>query len=150
MGTQSQEHQLYYDAITQPLRVEEVDLLRLIDKYPYSQPLRYALLQKQTLSSQHIPAVENTLLYAPDVHWLWSYVHTPTEVIEEIMPTTEDYVPFEEYEEKNEGQPESEVDSEVYDETAETVPKQAADQTNGQVDEVPPEEEMERLVHSAG
>ncbi len=100
MDTQLQEYQIYYEAIANPLAVEDADLLRLIDRYPYSQPLRYALLRKKTLLAQNHDHLESVLLYAPDANWLWQYVHTPVERIEELEPVSEDYVPFEEYKEE--------------------------------------------------
>src|SRR5690606_15938952 len=54
------------------------------------------LLRKKALSSQEYVGLERTLLYAPDANWLWQYVHTPVEHVEELEPVSEDYVPFEE------------------------------------------------------
>jgi len=93
-----QEHRIYYEAILNPLKVEEADLLRLIDRYPYSQPLRYALLRKKILLGQDTLPIEDTLLYAPNSSWLWNYVHIPVHTVEEIQPEQEEYVRFEEYE----------------------------------------------------
>src|SRR5690606_23472916 len=102
MDTQMQEYQLYYQAIINPLEVDDAHLLRLIDKYPYSQPLRYALLRKKTLLTQEYTNLESTLLYAPDAGWLWQYAHTPVEHVEELEPVSEDYVPFEELQKETE------------------------------------------------
>ncbi len=100
MDTPLQEYKIYYKAIVNPLEVEDTALLRLIDKYPYSQPLHYALLRKKTLLAQEYTNLERTLLHSPDANWLWQYVHAPIEHIEELEPVAEDYVPFEEYQEE--------------------------------------------------
>ncbi|NGM63182.1 hypothetical protein G5B30_14830 [Sphingobacterium sp. SGG-5] len=102
MDTQMQEYQLYYKAVANPLEVDDMQLLRLIDKYPYSQPLRYALLRKKMLLTQEYAGLESTLLYAPDAGWLWQYAHTPVEHIEELETVSEDYVPFEELQKETE------------------------------------------------
>lgn len=100
MSTQLHAYETYREALHNPVGLTEDDLLRLIDQYPYSQPLRYAWVRRKTLLKEVSQNFENALLYASDAGRLHDYAHRPVETVEELEPVFEDYVPFEEYEDE--------------------------------------------------
>jgi tetratricopeptide (TPR) repeat protein len=101
MGTATNTYQLYHEALRNPAAVAEIDLLQLIEQFPYSQPLRYALVRRKTLLKEQKQSFEDALLYAPSPRWLRDYAHQPVVAeIEEVDVVSEDYVPFEEYNEQ--------------------------------------------------
>lgn len=69
--------ELYHQALADPSRVGEHDLLQLILKYPYSQPLRFAYEKRQFLDYQELPNISSTLLYASSPIWLFEYITRP-------------------------------------------------------------------------
>lgn len=91
----SSQHLLYRQALVDPSRLTEDDLLGLIVKYPYSQPLVFAYERRKKLISEESPNKELALLYATNANWLWNFVNAPVAQVEEIVPEQEGYIPFE-------------------------------------------------------
>lgn len=91
------EHILYRQALVDPSKLTEEDLLGLIVRFPYSQPLIFAYERRKKLMNEASPSRELALLYAPSANWLWNFVNAPTVNVEEIIPEQEEYVPFELY-----------------------------------------------------
>ena len=69
----------YKQALQDPTRLSEEDLLGLLLKYPYSQPLIFAYERRKKLINQESPNKELALLYAQSESWLLSYVNKPIE-----------------------------------------------------------------------
>src|SRR5690606_32918362 len=72
-------HSQYKQALLDPTRLSEEDLLGLLLKYPYSQPLVFAYERRKKLTNQESPNKELALLYAQSESWLLSYVNKPIE-----------------------------------------------------------------------
>jgi hypothetical protein len=70
-------HSQYKQALQDPTRLSEEDLLALLLKYPYSQPLVFAYERRRKLINQESPNKELALLYAQSESWLLSYVNKP-------------------------------------------------------------------------
>ncbi|WP_140937889.1 hypothetical protein [Sphingobacterium lumbrici] len=88
-------HSLYVQALKDPIQIEESALQELIAKYPYSQPLRFAMAKRRymlfdTSDVQHI-----AVLFAPNVNWLWDFVNRPVWQEEGLLvENEEEYIPF--------------------------------------------------------
>ena len=95
--SQQGHHLLYKQALVDPSALSEEDILGLLVKYPYSQPLIFAYERRKKLLNEQQPLNEMSLLYAPNANWLFNFVHKPVSVVEELVPEQEDYVPFEEW-----------------------------------------------------
>ncbi|MBL1409665.1 hypothetical protein [Sphingobacterium faecale] len=95
-------HILYRQAIVDPSRLTEEDLLGLIVRFPYSQPLIFAYERRKKLVKEESPNRELALLYATNANWLWHFVNAPVVEVEEVVPEVEEYIPFEIYENKEE------------------------------------------------
>ena len=89
---------LYRQAIVDPSKLTEDDLLSLIVRYPYSQPLIFAYERRKKLVGENSPNKELALLYSPNSNWLWDFINKPEVLVEEVVPENEDYVPFDELE----------------------------------------------------
>ena len=85
---------LYKQALEDPSQLSEDDLLNIIVRYPYSQPLLFAYERRKKLMNEDSPNKELALLYAPNSNWLWDFVNKPIEVVEELIPEQEDYIPY--------------------------------------------------------
>lgn len=96
------QHTLYRQALIDPSRLTEDDLLGLIVRYPYSQPLIFAYERRKKLINEESPNRELALLYAANANWLWNFVNAPVVKVEEIVPEQEGYVPFELYDDSTE------------------------------------------------
>lgn len=96
------QHTLYRQALIDPSRLTEDDLLGLIVRYPYSQPLIFAYERRKKLVCEESPNRELALLYAANANWLWNFVNAPVVTVEEIVPEREGYVPFELYNDNTE------------------------------------------------
>src|SRR5690606_2948525 len=72
-------HSQYKQALQDPTRLSEEDLLGLLLKYPYSQPLVFAYERRKKLTNQESSNKELALLYAQSESWLLSYVNKPIE-----------------------------------------------------------------------
>lgn len=64
---------IYNRALADPGSIDPDTLLCLIDKYPYSQPLRYLLARKQ-YRDQLPESATSSLLYTSAPHWLYGFV----------------------------------------------------------------------------
>ncbi|SKB85605.1 hypothetical protein SAMN05660226_03478 [Parapedobacter luteus] len=60
--------ELYNKALSDPLGVDDETLSKLIDRYPYSQPLRH--IQARKSYQEHGSYTESALLFTPFVRWL--------------------------------------------------------------------------------
>ncbi|TDQ75903.1 hypothetical protein CLV99_3598 [Sphingobacterium yanglingense] len=96
------EHMLYRQALVDPSRLTEEDLLGLIVRFPYSQPLIFAYERRKKLINEVSPSRELALLYAPNANWLWNFVNAPVVKVEEVVPEKEEYIPFELYDKPDE------------------------------------------------
>src|SRR5690606_9124943 len=72
-------HSQYKQALLDPTRLSEEELLGLLLKYPYSQPLIFAYERRKKLINQESQNKELALLYAQSESWLLSYVNKPIE-----------------------------------------------------------------------
>lgn len=96
------EHMLYRQALVDPSILTEEDLLGLIVRFPYSQPLIFAYERRKRLINEVSPSRELALLYAPNANWLWNFVNAPVVKVEEVVPEKEEYIPFELYDNPDE------------------------------------------------
>lgn len=88
-------HPLYVRALKDPIQVEESILEELIAKYPYSQPLRFALAKRKHLLSDSFEVQHKAVLFAPNVNWLWDFVNRPMYQEEDLLiETEEEYISF--------------------------------------------------------
>ena len=78
-------HAQYKQALHDPTRLSEEDLLGLLLKYPYSQPLVFAYERRKKLIKQESPNKELALLYAQSESWLLSYVNKPIRSNEDVQ-----------------------------------------------------------------
>ena len=104
-------HLLYKQALIDPLQLTEEDILALLLKYPYSQPLIFAYERRKKLVNEESSNKELALLYANNERWLYGYINKPVDVIEELKPEQEEYIPFEELESIAESEEEIENES---------------------------------------
>lgn len=89
-------HSLYIQALQDPSQMEESDIQQLVVRYPYSQPLRFALARKKNLAgSGESPSL--AVLFAPSANWLFDYVHKAVDRSKDAT-STEQYVNFVEVE----------------------------------------------------
>lgn len=105
---------LYHQALANPTKVTEDELLQLILKFPYSQPLRFAYEKKQFLEHQQLPNISSTLLYANSPNWLFEYITKPIQDFSTLIQAAEeelivDIIP--ELEEHMEADPAAEQDA---------------------------------------
>jgi len=103
---------LYVQALKDPLRIEQSTLEELIVKYPYSQPLRFALAKRNHLLSDSSDTQQTAILFAPNVNWLWDFVNRPIgQEEEELRVEEEKYISFTDVDEKeNADNEEAQVD----------------------------------------
>lgn len=146
-------YRLFQEALRNPVGISEEDLLSLIARYPYAQPLRYALVRRNTLlHTKDTIASEQARMFAFSATWLYAYAHKPGEVVEEVECVSEDYVPFEE--EVVAVEPEIEdVDAIAEDEVVEdenTEEDAVVEQESDEAIETDEEEALEKLVQGAG
>lgn len=88
---------LYKQALIDPSVLSEEDILGLLVKYPYSQPLIFSYERRKKILGESSANKDMALLYAQDSNWLWNFVNKPLQVIEEVTPVNEEYVPFEQW-----------------------------------------------------
>ncbi len=77
-------HLLYKQALIDPTQLAESDILGLLIKYPYSQPLVFAYERRKKLISQESVNKELALLYAINENWLRNYVNKPIQPVVDI------------------------------------------------------------------
>jgi len=161
-------HVLYRQAIVDPSKLTEEDLLELMVRYPYSQPLILAYERRKKLINQESDNKELALLYSPNASWLWNYVNRPVPYVEEIQPEEEDYISFEEWEKQQvvddftaldaepEIQPESETVQEPEQEAVTIADDAEAESIPEEIDEAPTlqhskeDDDLAKLVLAAG
>lgn len=68
---------MYKQVLQDPTSLSEEDILALLIKYPYSQPLIFAYERRKKLVQEESHNKNLALLYANDEGWLWNYVHKP-------------------------------------------------------------------------
>lgn len=85
-------HLLYKQALIDPTQLTENDILALLIKYPYSQPLVFAYERRKKLVNQESLNKELALLYASNPSWLMNYVNKPIQQ-EEIPSVAAEYSP---------------------------------------------------------
>lgn len=71
----SSQHALYIQAIKDPYGLSEDELLQLIVRYPFSQPLIFAYEKQKVGTGDDASNKSLALLYAPSAHWLYTFVH---------------------------------------------------------------------------
>lgn len=89
------QHTLYLQALQNPSKLSEEDLLQLIVRYPFSQPLIFAYEKRQVQSNSFSPNKSLALLYAPSASWLWTFVNAASveeEAYIEAPEIAEDFV----------------------------------------------------------
>lgn len=98
------QHILYKQALQNPLQISEEDLLQLIVKYPFSQPLIFAYERRKFLNNESSPNKSLALLYAPSASWLYSFVHTnlAVDIVQEDIAPLETSERLEELESNSE------------------------------------------------
>lgn len=80
---------LYKQALVNPSKLSETDLLELIMRYPYSQPLIFAYEYRKKLFDEELTSKSMALLYASSSNWLWTYLNRPN-FAEVAVESTED------------------------------------------------------------
>ncbi|TJZ60457.1 hypothetical protein FAZ15_10665 [Sphingobacterium olei] len=99
-------HPLYVQALKDPIQIEESALQELIARYPYSQPLHFALAKRRYLLSDASDSQLTAVLFASNVNWLWDFVNRPVRQEEDLLiedlliENEEEYIPFVDVEEK--------------------------------------------------
>ena len=125
-------HLLYKQALTDPTQISEEDLLGLLLKYPYSQPLVFAYERRKKLLNQESPSKDLALLYAHNESWLMDYVNKP------IVSSQQDASQIEEVSFEDEI-----VDFAVDEEQEETIPVTQEENTVAEfADEIVAEQEI--------
>ena len=149
MSTAVDTYRLFQEALRNPAAMAEDELLALIERYPYAQPLRYALVRRSTLLKAEQAGFKQARLYAPSATWLYEYAHRAVEIVEEVEVVSEDYVPFEEevIDQPTEGAVE---DVEITEEDEVEDNTFATEEMPQEVVEAEEEGELEKLVHGAG
>lgn len=69
------QHKLYTQAIQDPSQLSEEDLLQLIVRYPYSQPLIFAYERRKAQYGESSPNKSLALLYSPSASGLYAFVN---------------------------------------------------------------------------
>lgn len=145
------QHLLYRQALVDPSKLAEEDLLELIVRFPYSQPLIFAYERRKKLVNEESPNRELALLYAANANWLWHFVNAPVINVEEIVPEKEDYIPFEIYDEGGHAAVQEQIQEREIITDESVLEEEITDLGSSQesIDGVEHEEEgaLERLVH---
>src|SRR5690606_25341998 len=90
---------LYHQALVNPKGVALIDFEKLLARYPYSQPLYFALERRRFLDNQSAnPIGSRAVLLAGNAGWLAEYVRSPIEEVPVIEVEDDDYVPYEDIE----------------------------------------------------
>lgn len=84
---------LYTQALQDPSQLSEENLLQLIVRYPYSQPLIFAYERRKMQFGESSLNKSLALLYAPSATWLWTFVNQHILIEQQIaIPTIVDAV----------------------------------------------------------
>lgn len=87
---------LYHQALVNPKDIALTDFEQLLARYPYSQPLHFALERRKFLQGEQTGRLENrAILLASNANWLAEYVQLPVEEVPVVEVEDDDYVPFE-------------------------------------------------------
>ncbi|WDF69159.1 hypothetical protein PQ465_01970 [Sphingobacterium oryzagri] len=89
---------LYHQALVNPKEVSLEDFNALLTRYPYSQPLHFALERRKFLRSELNKLGNNAILLANSPNWLYEYVQLPVKDAPYIDVFDNDYVPYDEAE----------------------------------------------------
>lgn len=87
---------LYRQALANPAEMAVEDLEQLVAKYPYSQPLHFALERRHYITrgtTDELTAHSKLLASSPN--WLFEYLQLPVEQVPMVEVQDDDYVPFE-------------------------------------------------------
>ncbi|MFD2595991.1 hypothetical protein [Sphingobacterium griseoflavum] len=119
---------LYHQALLNPQEVSVADFQLLLSKYPYSQPLHFALERRKFLGGELTKLGNKAILLADSPNWLYDYVQMPVKDAP-LVGFTADDVPA--------------VEEAVADEdpTAESVPTAPAEDDVPAVEEAVADEE---------
>lgn len=79
--------EIYNAALTNPSDTTEAVILQLIDQYPYSQPLRHLLAQKQAKAHKEGHHASSAWLYTNSPNWLYGYLMEEVEDVEDLEDT---------------------------------------------------------------
>ncbi|MFD2966920.1 hypothetical protein [Sphingobacterium bambusae] len=81
---------LYHEALVNPKEVSLEDFNRLLAKYPYSQPLYFALERRKFLRGELTKLGNKAILLASSPNWLYDYVQLPVRHIPFVHFTTDE------------------------------------------------------------
>jgi len=88
--------QLYQQALVNPSNLTPADFELLLARYPYSQPLYFALERRRFLEGQQSGTLgSQAVLLASSANWLYEYVQLPVDEVPLVEVEDDDYVPFE-------------------------------------------------------
>lgn len=88
-------HAQYIQAVKYPKALSEEELLQLIVRYPFSQPLIFAYEKRKVNDGDYSANKSLALLYAHNTNWLWTFVHAE-DTLQETVDFQQD-VPMERY-----------------------------------------------------
>lgn len=90
--------QLYHQALVNPKELSLDDFQLLISKYPYSQPLHFALERRKFQLGELNKLGNTAILLAGSPNWLYEYVQLPVKVEPYADVVDNDYVPYDDTE----------------------------------------------------
>ncbi|TDS13860.1 hypothetical protein [Sphingobacterium paludis] len=82
--------QLYHQALVNPKEVSQEDFDLLLSRYPYSQPLHFALERRKFLCGELTKLGSRAILLASSPNWLHDYIQLPVQDIPFIAADDED------------------------------------------------------------
>lgn len=85
---------LYHQALINPKDVSLDDFDLLLSKYPYSQPLHFALERRKFLRGELNKLGNRAILLASSPNWLYEYVQLPVKDVPYTDVVDNDYVPY--------------------------------------------------------
>lgn len=107
-NTSKSKVEIFHQALTDPGQLPAEDLQRLVEEYPYAQPIRFAYERQQFLSTGMLSQNSLALLYAPNAAWLSEYVSRQPLVVPELEAEPDGYIAFEDVDQLS-----AEVDEEI-------------------------------------
>ena len=124
-NTSKSKVEIFHQALADPGQLPAEDLQRLVEEYPYAQPIRFAYERQQFLSTGTLSHNSLALLYAPNAAWLSEYVSRQPLLVPELEAEPDGYIAFEDVDQVSAEKEEESIsiDNESYTETKEeTVP----------------------------
>ncbi|WP_293912989.1 MULTISPECIES: hypothetical protein [unclassified Sphingobacterium] len=94
-NTSKSKVEIFHQALTDPGQLPAEDLQRLVEEYPYAQPIRFVYERQQFLSTGMLSQNSLALLYAPNAAWLSEYVSRQPLVVPELEAEPDGYIAFE-------------------------------------------------------